>query len=55
MEKKKRETQTCFKCDKKGYITKDCKRKQTMKKRKIQEESDDKNDKKKEDFGDDLE
>ena len=53
-EKKERETQTCFKRDKKGHITKDCKGKQTMKKQKIQEESDDENDKKKKDFGDDL-
>ena len=40
-EKKEQETRTCFKCDKKGHITKDCKGKQTMKKRKVQEESDD--------------
>ena len=36
----------CFKCDKKGYIAKDYKGKQIMKKRKIQEESDDKDNKK---------
>jgi len=39
-EKKERETQTCFKYDKKGHIVKDCKKKQIMKKRKVQEESD---------------
>jgi len=46
-EKKEQETRTCFKCDKKGHIAKDCKSKQVMKKRKVQEESDneDKNDK----------
>jgi len=31
----------CFKCNKKGYIAKDCKEKQMMKKQKVQEESDD--------------
>ena len=31
-EKKKQETQTCFKCDKKRHIVKDCKGKQSMKK-----------------------
>ena len=46
----------CFKCDKKGYITKDCKGKQIMKKRKVQEESDDEDNKKEEQgFGKDLE
>ena len=56
MEKKERETQTFFKYDKKGHIAKDCKRRQTMKKRKVQEGSDDKDNKKKEQgFGEDLE
>ena len=56
VEKKKRETQMCFKCDKKRHIARDCKGKQTIKKRKIQEESDDKDNKKEEQgFGDDLE
>jgi len=56
MEKKERETQTCFKCDKKGHIAKDCKGKQTMKKRKVQGESDNEDNKKKEQgFGEDLE
>ena len=45
-----------FKCDKEGYIAKDCKGMQSMKKRKIQEESDDEDDNKKEqDFGNNLE
>ena len=55
VEKKEWETQTCFKCDKKGHIAKDCKGKQMMKKRKIQEESDDEDNKKEEQsFGEDL-
>ena len=45
MEKKERETRTCFKCEKKGHIAKNYKGKQTMKKRKIQEEESDKEDK----------
>jgi len=45
----------CFKCNKEGHITKDCKGKQTMKNRKVKENSDDENDKKEEGFGDDLE
>ena len=54
--KKEREIRTCFKCDKEEHIARDCKRKQTMKKRKVQEESDDEDDKKEEqDFGEDLE
>ena len=56
--KKKKETRKCFKCDKEGHIAKDCKGKHSMKKWKIQEESDDKEDnkeeKKKQDFGEDL-
>ena len=47
-EKKEWETRTCFKCDKKEHIARDCKGKQTMKKRKIQEESDNEDNKKKE-------
>ena len=54
--KKEQEKQTCFKCDKKGHIVKDCKGKQMIKKRKIQEKSDDKDNKKEEQsFGEDLE
>ena len=56
MEKKERKTRTCFKCEKKGHIAKDCKEKQTMKKRKIQEEeSDEEKNDKEQGFGDDLE
>ena len=55
-EKKERETQTCFNCNKKGHIAKDCRGKQIMKKRKVQEESDDEDNKKEEKgFGKDLE
>ena len=53
--KKKRETRKCFKCDKEGHIAKDCKGKQVMKSRKVQEKSDDEDDKKKKSFGDNLE
>ena len=53
--KKEQETRTYFKCDKEEHIARDCKGKQTMKKRKVQEESDDKDDKKEEQgFGKDL-
>ena len=45
---------TCFKCNKKGHIAKDCKGKQIMKKRKVQEESDDKDKEEKKGFGEDL-
>ena len=54
-EKKERETRTCFKCNKKGYIAKDYREKQTMKKRKIQEESDNEDKKEGQGFGEDLE
>ena len=55
-EKKERETQTCFKYNKKGHIAKDCKGKQIMKKRKVQEESDDEDNKDEEKgFGKELE
>jgi len=53
--KKEREMRKCFKCDKEGHTTKDYKRKQTMKNRKVKEESDDEDDKKEEGFSDDLE
>ena len=48
----------CFKCNKKGHITKNYKRKQLMKKQKIQEKSDNEDNNKKEkkqNFGEDLE
>jgi len=54
VKKKERETQTCFKCNKKGHIAKDCKEKQVMKKRKVQEESDNENKQNKQGFGEDL-
>ena len=54
MKKKEQETRTCFKCDKEGHITRDCKEKQIMKKRKVQKESDDKDEKKEEGFHKDL-
>ena len=52
--KKKRETRKCFKCDKEGYIAKDCKGKQMIKNKKIQEGSDNEDDKKEKGFGDDF-
>ena len=55
--KKEKETRKCFKCNKEEYIAKDYKGKQLIKKRKIQEESDNENDnekEKKQDFGEDL-
>jgi len=56
LEKKKQETRTCFKYDKKGHIAKDCRKKQIMKKRKVQEELEDEDNKKEEHgFGEDLE
>ena len=45
----------CFKCDKKGHIAKNCKGKQTMRKQKVQEESDDEDNKNEQGFGEDLE
>ena len=54
-EKKEWETRTCFKYDKKGYIAKDCKGKQAMKKRKMQEESDNEDKENEQGFGEDLE
>ena len=43
--KKEREMRKCFKCDNKEHIAKNCKGKQLMKKHKVQEESDNKDDK----------
>ena len=45
--KKERETRKCFKCNKEGYIAKNCKGTQSIKKWKIQEESNNKENKKK--------
>jgi len=47
LKKKERETRRCFKYDKEGHIAKDCKGTQLMRKQKIQEESDDKDNKEK--------
>ena len=55
MKKKEQEIRKRFKCDKEGHITKDYKEKQTIKNRKIQEGSDNENDKKEKGFGNDLE
>ena len=52
--KKERETRTCFKCDKEEHIARDCKGKQTMKKKKVQEGSDNEDEKKEKGFGKDL-
>ena len=52
--KKERETRKCFKCDKEGHIAKDCKEKQMIKNKKIQEGSDSEDDKKEKGFGDDF-
>ena len=54
-EKKEQEIRMCFKCNKKRHIAKDCKGKQMMMKRKVQEESDNEDNKKEEQgFGEDL-
>jgi len=55
--KKEKETRKCFKCNKEECIVKDCKEKQSMKKQKNQEESDNENnreDDKRKGFGEDL-
>ena len=44
-----------FKCNKKEHIAKDCKGKQIMKKQKVHEESDDKDNKNEQGFGEDFE
>ena len=43
--KKEKEIRKCFKCYKEGHIVKDYKEKQSIKKQKIQEESDNENNK----------
>jgi len=55
LEKKEREKRTCFKCDKKGHIAKDCKGKQAMKKQKVQKGSDNEDKENEQSFGKDLE
>jgi len=55
LKKKEHETRKCFKCEKEEHIAKDCKETQLMKKQKIQGELDnEKDEKKKQGFGDDL-
>ena len=54
--KKKSKTRKCFKCEKEGHIAKDYKGIQSMKKQKIQEKLNNKEDKKKDQgFGNDFE
>ena len=53
--KKEHKTRTCFKCDKEEHIARDYRGKQTMKKRKVQEGSDNEDEKKNQNFGKDLE
>ena len=52
--KKKEDKQRCFKCDKEGHIAKDCKGTQSIKKHKVQEESDEEDEEKEQGFGKDL-
>ena len=54
--KKEKETRKCFKCNKERHIIKYCKGKQSMKKQKVQEESndEDKENNNKKDFYKDL-
>ena len=53
--KKERETRKCFKYNKEGHIAKDYKGTQSIKKCKVQEKLDDKDDKeKRQSFGNDL-
>jgi len=55
MSVKEERRQHCFKCNKKGHIAKDCKGAQSMKKYKVQEESDNEDEEKGQNFGNDLE
>ena len=55
LKKKERETRKCFKCKKEGYIAKDCKETQSIKKRQVQKGSDDEDENKEQGFGDNLE
>jgi len=52
--KKEWETRKCFKCDKEGHIVKNCKGMQSMKKHKVQKESNNKDKEKEQSFGNDL-
>ena len=51
--KKECETRKCFKCEKEGHIAKDCKGTQLIKKRQVQEGSDNKDREKEQGFGND--
>jgi len=51
--KKEKEMRRYFRCDKEGHIAKDCKERQSMKKQKIQEETDNKEKDTKQSFGED--
>jgi len=53
--KKEWKTRKCFKYDKEGHIAKDCKRMQSMKKHKVQEELNNEDEEKGQGFGNDLE
>ena len=53
--KKEYKTRKCFKCKKKGHISKDYKETQLMKKWQVQEGSDDEDKKKEQGFGNNLE
>ena len=53
--KKKQDKQQCFKCNKEGHIAKDCRGTQSIKKCKVQEKSEDKDEEKGQGFGNDLE
>jgi len=53
--KKEWEMRKCFKCDKEGHIAKDCKGMQSVKKRKVQEESNNEDKEKEQCFGNNLE
>jgi len=54
MKKKEQETRIYFKCNKEEHIIRDCKGKQAMKKKKVQEGSNNENKKNEEGFGKDL-
>ena len=51
--KKEKEMRRYFRYDKEGHIAKDCKERQSMKKQKIQEETDNKEKDTKQGFGED--
>jgi len=53
--KKEHKTRKCFKYEKEEHIAKNCKETQSIKKQQIQKGSDNKDEKKEQGFGDDLE